>query len=114
MPFRYIALILDVVGVIADTLKAKKRLVEAGFSDEKAEGIVAIFNEADAQIATRLDLELFRKDVKAEIAKLDSRIDKLEGWMELLRRDLTHLILKAQFAGVVATVGILSALKFFS
>ena len=92
--------------VIADTLKAKQRLTEAGFSDEKAEGIIAIFREADTQVATKLDLELFRKDIRAEIAELrsdmDSRFSELETTM-----------LKLQFGGVVTTVVIiLSAMKF--
>ncbi len=92
--------------MIADTLQAKKRLLEAGFTDEKAEGIVAIFQDADAQIATKMDLELFRKDTKASIDALrkDMKADGLR---------LTNLILKAQFAGVVATVAILSAVRFF-
>ena len=121
--------------VIADTLQAKKRLVEAGFSDEKAEGIIAVFREADAQLATKLDLELFRKDMKAEMDKrfgevdarfgeidarfkqmesdMDSRFDKVDSRFEQLELRMANLIVKAQFAGVVATIAILSALRFF-
>ena len=96
--------------VIADTLRAKKRLIEAGFSDEKAEGIVAIFQEADAQVATKLDLELLRKDLSGKIADLRK---ETKAEMTLLRSDLTTLIFKAQFAGVVGTVAILGALMGF-
>ena len=103
--------ILDGMAVIADTLKAKKRLVEAGFSDEKAEGIVAIFNEADAQIATKLDLELFRKDMKAEMAELRSDIDARFASVDARFSEMKLLIVKAQLASVTIIVGILSALK---
>lgn len=79
--------------VIADTLQAKKRLLEAGFSDEKAEGIVAIFQSADAQIATKMDLELFRKDTKASIDALRKDVDglrkEMKADMDALRKDLT-------------------------
>ena len=146
LPSRVFVLILDGMAVIADTLKAKKRLVEAGFSDEKAEGIVAIFNEADAQLATKLDLELFRKDMKAEMGKLRSDVreeiagvrsevkeeiagvrSEMKAEIAELRSDMDTrfasvdsrfaemklLIVKAQFASVMATVAILSALKLF-
>ncbi len=106
--------------IIADTLQAKKRLLEAGFTDEKAEGIIGIFNEADAQVATKLDLELFRKDIKSEMDKrfdeVDKRfgeVDKRFGEMDVRFEKMANLILKAQFAGVVTTIVVLSALRFF-
>lgn len=104
------------MAVIADTLKAKKRLVEVGFSDEKAEGIVAIFNEADVQIATKLDLELFRKDVKAEIA--DSRKETAAEFkdvrveIELVRKDIELVRRDVRIAVLLATITILAAIKF--
>ena len=101
------------MAAIADTLKAKKRLVEAGFSDEKAEGIVEIFNEADAQVATKLDLELFRKDIKSEMDTRFGKVDKRFAGIDVRFEKMEKLVLKAQFAGVIATVAILSAIRFF-
>ncbi len=120
LPLPCVGSILVSMTIIADTLQAKKRLLEAGFTDEKAEGIIGIFNEADAQVATKLDLELFRKDIKSEMDKrfdeVDKRfgeVDKRFGEMDVRFEKMANLILKAQFAGVVTTIVVLSALRFF-
>lgn len=84
--------------VIADTLKAKERLIEAGFEDAKAEGIIAIFREADTQVATKFDLELFRKDVKDEIEGVKVEISglkaEIEGLTEGTASELEKLSMK--------------------
>lgn len=49
--------------VLVDTLKAKKKLLQAGFTDKKAEGIVEVFSETSDEVATKHDLELLRKDM---------------------------------------------------
>ncbi len=90
--------------IIADTLQAKKRLLEAGFTDEKAEGIIGIFNEADAQVATKLDLELFRKDIKSEMNKGSDGVD-------LGFETFKNIVILSQAASVIAIVGAHSAIQ---
>ena len=53
--------------VLVDTLAAKKKLVSAGFTDKKAEGIVEVFADADEHVATKDDIELLRRDLTIKI-----------------------------------------------
>ena len=77
-----LSLILDGMGIIADTLKAKKTLLEAGASEEVAEGIIEVVNGSDALVATKLDLDLFRKDMKVEIGDVLDEVGSLRSEMK--------------------------------
>ena len=65
--------------VTFDTLKASRRLQEAGFDETKAEAIVSIFaGEVGASLATKDDVAAVRTDLTHEITAV--------------RTDLTHEI----------------------
>ena len=123
-----------------DTHAMIKDFVAGGFTEKQAETQVrALSNLLTHNLATRHGLEEVRKDLKIEIEALRKEtktdieqlrketktdIEQLRKEMktdielvrkdiELLRRDLSNLVLKAQLAGVGATVAILSAIRFF-
>ena len=57
--------------VAFDTLKASRRLQEAGFDEAKAEALVATFaSDIGANLATKADLE----NVRAEIKDVEQRL----------------------------------------
>ena len=49
--------------LLKDTHKAVNLLKERGADERLAEGIVNLFQQADAQVATKEDVELLRKDL---------------------------------------------------
>jgi hypothetical protein len=115
-----------------DTLDIAKRLKEAGFSEAQAEAVTDVFREvrtADfANLATKADIERLEAEIqrlevitkaelqrleaatKADFQRLDSKIQRLEDKMEIIRRDIT-----IRLGGMIAAMtGILLAAKFFS
>ncbi len=60
------------MAVTFDTLKASRRLQEAGFDEAKAEAIVSIFaGDIGASLATKEDLAA----VRAEMAQMEQRLE---------------------------------------
>ena len=67
------------MSVAYDTLKAANRLSAAGFPQDQAESLAAIFSESITEnLATKDDLELVRKDIKTLDAKIDTSIAALD------------------------------------
>ena len=67
------------MSVAYDTLKAANRLSAAGFPQDQAESLAAIFSEGITEnLATKDDLELVRKDIKTLDAKIDTSIAALD------------------------------------
>ena len=95
------------MSVAFDTLKAVHRLSAAGFSQEQAESLAATFAEGITEnLATKDDLELVRKDIKAlntridtSIAALDARIDT---YIDKLRSDMTIRLGGIVLGGITA------------
>ena len=68
------------MSVAFDTLKAANRLSAAGFPQDQAESLAAIFSEGITEnLATKDDLELVRKDIKTLDAKIDTSIAALDS-----------------------------------
>jgi hypothetical protein len=63
-----------------DTLRAARRLKEAGASDQVAEAIAETIGDARttdlAQLATKTDLAVLRADLEAQIAAVELRLIK--------------------------------------
>lgn len=105
-----------------DTLKAAKRLREAGFTEPQAEAVIAAVQEGTegAELATKADLVELRAELKAEIAALRSELRetelRLEAKIETIRSDMGAmkadilsrvfgLILGALIVNIVAMIG---------
>ena len=64
--------------VTFDTHKAVKALKSSGFNEEQAESVVETIDKAvNETVATKADLALLEKTVKAEIANLEARIMRM-------------------------------------
>ena len=90
--------------VTFDTLKASRRLRDAGFEEEKAEALVNAFAEdIGANLATKDDVALLRKDLTNRIEAL--RQDMVSG-DEALRKDVTSQIeaLRSETASDIAAL----------
>ena len=73
--------------VAFDTLKASRRLRDAGFAEKQADALVNAFAEdIGANLATKDDIILLRKDMTGEIAAL--RKD-MTGEVAAVRKDMT-------------------------
>lgn len=92
-----------------DTLELSKRLQTAGVPQEQAEAHVRVLAEsicAGAQdLVTKGDIAAVKYELKADIARLESRIDGLGKDMQAME---SRLIIKLGAFFVVA-VGILTA-----
>ena len=81
-------------GMVAfDTLKASRRLRDAGFAEKQADALVNAFAEdIGANLATKDDLALLRKDMASEFAAVRQAIEALESRMtsenEALRKEM--------------------------
>jgi hypothetical protein len=91
-----------------DTLKFAKELTEAGMTQAQAEAIVRGVAEADtSDLATKADIAAVKSDLKAEIARLEARIDTAIA--ELKAEMFRFLYLQA--AGIVGlTVALIKLL----
>ena len=91
-----------------DTLKAAKRLREAGFSEPQAEAVAATVLEATeaADLATKTDLEAAIAALRSEMAQMELR---LEAKLEAIKSDILNrvfgVILGALVVNIVAIVG---------
>ncbi|WP_420010407.1 hypothetical protein [Tateyamaria sp.] len=95
------------MSVAFDTLKAARRLGAAGFTPEQAETIADTFAEGITEnLATKDDIALLQKDMKAldrkidtSVEALDQKIDtsvealhrKIDTSVEALRKDMVAL-----------------------
>ncbi len=71
------------MAVTFDTLKASRRLQEAGFDEAKAEAIVSIFaGDIGASLATKRDLTAMRTDLKREITAVRAEMAQMEQRLE--------------------------------
>ena len=50
--------------MLVDTLKASKRLIKAGLSEDQAEAIIATVTDSRETLATRADIALLRADIE--------------------------------------------------
>ena len=75
-----------------DTLKYARRLQQAGFSPDQADGateaLAATFSD---EIATKTDLRDLKSDLKDDIAKLGGEVFKLSGEVVKLSGDIAKL-----------------------
>ena len=90
--------------VAFDTLKASRRLRDAGFEEKQADALVNAFAEdIGANLATKDDIILLRKDMTGEIAAL--RKD-MTGEIAAVRKDMTGEIaaVRKDMTGEIAAV----------
>jgi uncharacterized membrane protein YheB (UPF0754 family) len=115
------------VAVGFDTLKFVHRLKEAGIPEQQAEAFTYAFQEAgaDAEIATKRDIEQLdaRLDAKMErfearMERLDAKIDrvdaKIDTKIEEVRRDLREMELRLIIklgAMLAVAIGVVAALN---
>src|SRR5260370_41835804 len=68
-----------------DTLKVARRLREAGFSEPRADALVAAVQEGaeGADLATKADLTVLGNELRAEIAQLRSEMREMELRLKL-------------------------------
>ena len=62
------------MAIAIDTHAAIQDLKAAGADPKLAEAIVKTVSQADAQLATKADLETLRADLRAELAQLEQRV----------------------------------------
>ena len=77
-------------GMVAfDTLKASRRLRDAGFAEKQADALVNAFAEdIGANLATKDDLILLRKDMAGEFAAVRQEIGAVRQDIEALRKEM--------------------------
>ena len=77
------------MSVAFDTLKAARRLGAAGFTPEQAETIADTFAEGITEnLATKDDIALLQKDMKALDRKIDTSVEALQKDMKALDRKI--------------------------
>ena len=104
--------------VTFDTLKASRRLQEAGFDETKAEAIVSIFAaDIGASLATKDDLATTRTDLTHEIntvrTDLTHEINMVRADMKEMEQRLTvrmGTMLGGGVAVLLAAMGIVTAI----
>ena len=84
------------MSVAFDTLKAARRLGAAGFTPEQAETIADTFAEGITEnLATKDDIALLQKDMKALDQKIDNSVEaldrKIDTSVEALHKDMKAL-----------------------
>ena len=101
------------MSVAFDTLKAARRLGAAGFTSEQAETLAGTFAEGITEnLATKDDIALLQKDMKAldqkidisvEVLdrKIDTAVDALRKDMVALKKDMTILLGSIMVGGIV-------------
>ena len=95
------------MAVTFDTLKASRRLQEAGFDEAKAEAIVSIFaGDIGASLATRGDLTAVRTDLKREITAVRAEMAQMEQRLEHRLTIRMGAMVAGGVAIVLAAVGI--------
>lgn len=65
-----------------DTHKAVKKLQEAGVKEEQAEVMISIFGEIyGSETATKTDLDIIHKDIKADFSEVKTDIKWMKKFM---------------------------------
>lgn len=88
-----------------DTLAYAKRLREAGFTDQQAEGQAqALAAAMSDSLATKQDLRELEARIDARFARVDARFDQVDARFEALERqtDVRLSELSARFDGRLA------------
>lgn len=68
-------IILSMVALAFDTLKAAKALRAAGFDDAQAEAVIDTVGDAvSGNVATKADLQELRTEMKADLQELELRL----------------------------------------
>ena len=98
-----------------DALEFSAELIESGFTEQQARALAhGIWKLSDAQLASKADLAAFKSELKAEIQRLDLRIDELKAYLEqrILESEarVKAELLKIIMAAVVVQSGIVAAL----
>ncbi|MCY3939101.1 MAG: hypothetical protein OXG22_12190 [Chloroflexi bacterium] len=83
------------MAVTFDTLKASRRLQDAGFDEEKADALVSIFaGEIGASLSTKDDVAAVRTDLGREIAAVRVEMKQMEERLDqkiaAVRTDSAH------------------------
>ncbi len=90
------------MSVAFDTLKAARRLGAAGFTSEQAETLAGTFAEGITEnLATKDDIALLQKDMKALDQKIDTSVEALRKGMVALKKDMTILLGSIMVGGIV-------------
>ena len=79
----------DIVKLFEDDVKARRRLAELLVMDEDVR--LALINAVLRDVATKHDIERLRAEFRAEIGRLESRIEKLESRLGGVERELSAL-----------------------
>ena len=79
----------DIVRLFEEDVKARRRLAELLVMDEDVR--LALINAVLRDVATKHDLERLRAEFRAELGRLESRIDKLEERLGGVERELSAL-----------------------
>ena len=102
---------MNPMSVAFDTLKAARRLSEAGADEKLAEAIVGTFAEGITEnLATKEDIALIRKDAEALETKIDTSIELLNTRIESSARN-TIIWLGGLMFVLVSALGVLE--RFF-
>ena len=81
------------MSVAFDTLKAARRLGAAGFTPEQAETIADTFAEGITEnLATKDDIALLQKDMKALDQKIDTSVEALHKDMKALDHKIDNSV----------------------
>ncbi len=84
-----------------DTLKFVRRLKDAGVPEVQAEAFTKAFKEAqgESELATQNDIHDVRRDIKDLENRMDTRFERIDGELKLMRWMLGVLL-----AGVISLV----------
>ncbi len=63
--------------MLIDTLKAQRILIERGFSESQADGIVEVVTDAEEQVATKHDLEILKDQLTLRIVGIQTAVTAL-------------------------------------
>ena len=87
----------QVMAVTFDTLKASRRLQDAGFDEEKADALVSIFaGEIGASLSTKDDVAAVRTDMKHMEERFDQKIDAVRADMKHMEERLEQKIAQSE------------------
>lgn len=62
--------------VTFDTLEMVRRLEAKGLKREQAEEIISVVKDVQQDLSTKQDIEALRKDTKADLMRLEEKIEK--------------------------------------
>ncbi len=91
--------VADVAAITFDTHKFVRRLTAAGIPEAQAEALSDAFRDAqrEAELATKQDIELLKRDIKELETKLTGELTLLKWMLGLVLGGVLALILRAFF-----------------